>query len=179
MAKRPLLVAIILVCTVPVTVQAQERKLPVWKQRRSALDKNLIVDEFWIYYTLSGEDALPDAVDTNDNSIPDRIDNIALQLTTARYIFNEVLKLRPPLESPRYKGDAKFIDIHVGSPPFSPGEGKTTGSAGDAAVNYYRLTDPDEGVRVLSIDIMNTLPVKNVTPAHELFHLYQYGYSNV
>jgi hypothetical protein len=54
---------------------------------------------------------------------------------------------------------------------------RQTGSAGDAAVNYYRHTDPEDGVRVLSIDIMNTLPVKNVTPAHELFHLYQYGYS--
>ena len=176
-SKNSIVITTILVAATFGTAHAQQRKLPVWKQRRSALDKCLVVDELRIYYTLSGEDALPDAVDTNNNSIPDRIENIAMQMTTARYIFNEVLKLRPPLESPRYKGDAKFIDINVGKIPFSPGEGKTNGSAGDAAVNYYRPTDPDDGVRVLSIDLMNTLPARNVSPAHELFHLYQYGYS--
>jgi hypothetical protein len=170
-------IAAILVSITVGTAHAQQRKLPVWKQRRSALDKSLVVDELRIHYTLNGEDALPDAVDANKNSIPDRIDNIAIQMTTARYIYNEILKLRPPLESPRYKGDAKFIDINVGKIPFSPGEGKTNGSAGDAAVNYYRPADPEDGVRVLSIDLMNTLPAKNVSPAHELFHLYQYGYS--
>lgn len=159
------------------TVPAQRPALPKWKQRRSALERKHQVDEFRIYYSLQGHDALPDARDRNDNSVPDRIENIALQLTTARDLYTEVLKLRHPLESPRYKGKAKFIDVHVGTLPFSPGGNAGNGSAGDAVVNYFRPSDSEEGVDVLTIDIRGTLATDNLTPAHELFHLFQNGYS--
>jgi hypothetical protein len=100
------------------TASAQRPKLAEWKKRRTGLDRKLVVDEFRIYYSLSGEDALPDVADVNRNSIPDRIDNIALQLVTARKLFVDVLKLRHPLQGPRYKDQAKFIEVHVGSIPF-------------------------------------------------------------
>lgn len=159
------------------TASAQRPKLAEWKKRRMGLDRKLVVDEFRIYYSLNGEDALPDVADVNRNSIPDRIDNIALQLVTARKLFVDVLKLRHPLQGPRYKDQAKFIDVHVGSIPFEAGGAKINGAAGDAVVNYYRPDDPESGIRVLTMDIMKTLPARNGTPAHELFHLFQYGYS--
>jgi len=162
----------------PVGATRGERPpLPEWKKRRSALDGKHTVNEFRIYYTLKGDDALPDVVDLNKNSIPDRIENIALQLMTARRLYTDVLKLRHPLESPRYKDKAKFIDVHVGSLPFEPGGAKNKGSSGDAVVNYYRASDPAAGIGVLTIDVSKTLPTQNVTPAHELFHLFQYGYT--
>lgn len=159
------------------SVHAERPPLPEWKKRRSALDRKLTVDEFRIYYTLNGDDALPDAADQNENSIPDRVENIALQLTTARDIYTEVLKLRHPLKGPRYQDKAKFIDVHIGSLPFEPGGAKNNGSAGDGVVNYYRPSDPESGIDVLTIDISKTLSTENVTPAHELFHLFQYGYT--
>ena len=177
-AKALFAIALAAIFVFPVGATRGERPpLPEWKKRRSALDRKYAVNEFRIYYTLNGDDALPDVVDLNKNSIPDRIENIALQLMTARCLYTDVLKLRHPLESPRYKDKARFIDVHVGSLPFEPGGAKNNGSAGDGVVNYYRASDPGTGIDVLTIDISKTLPTRNVTPAHELFHLFQYGYT--
>jgi hypothetical protein len=133
--------------------------------------------EFRVFYTLAGRDALPDAADTNSNGVPDRIEDIAIQLTTARALYVDVLRLRPPLKSPRYAGRARFIDVHVASLPLEAGAKRQNGQAGDAVVNYRRACDPDGGVTVLTIDIANDLPRTNLTPAHELFHSFQYGYT--
>lgn len=173
----PILTRILILLLLSGTLHAERPQLPEWKRRRSALDKVHAVDEFRIFYTLGGDDALPDVVDLNKNSIPDRIENIALQFVTARRLYADVLKLRHPLESPRYKGKAKFIDVHVGSLPLAPGGAKNNGVAGDAVVNYYRPNDPESGVDVLTVDISKTLATRNLTPAHELFHLFQYGYT--
>ncbi len=60
--------------------------------------------------------------------------------------------------------------------PIDPGGGKH-GSAGDGIVNYERPADPEGGHEVLTIDISKDLPCENLTPAHELFHEFQNGYS--
>ena len=177
MFTRSFVIAVVVTSVAVGSIHAQRPPLPEWKKRRSALDKKYVVEEFRIYYTLNGEDALPDVEDSNGNSIPDRIENLSLQLTTARDIYTEVFKLRHPLQSPRYKDQAKFVDVNVGSLPFEPGGSKKNGSAGDAVVNYFRSTDPESGIEVLTIDVLNSLPASNVTPAHELFHLFQYGYT--
>ena len=51
------------------------------------------------------------------------------------------------------------------------------GSAGDAIVNFHRPSDPPEGVEVVTIDLAAKLPTRNLSPAHELFHVFQNGYS--
>ena len=151
--------------------------LPRWKKRRAALNQVYQVDEFRIYYTLTGGDRLPTPQDINRNGVPDRIENIALQLVAAREIYTQTFQLRHPLDSPRYRDRVQFIDVHVGVLPFELGGARNRGYAGDGIVNYYRPSDPVAGVEVLTIDIANTLPVGNLTPAHELFHLFQYGYT--
>ncbi len=162
----------------PLLSIAQESgSLPEWKKRRSALEKSHVVEEFRIFYSLEGKDGLPDAIDKNKNDIPDRIENIGLQLIAARKMYVDVFKLRHPLKSPRYKDSAKSIDINVGNLPFSGKGPKLNGTAGDAVVNYYRSSDGAEGLPALSIDVLNTLSEENLTPAHELFHLFQYGYT--
>ncbi len=150
---------------------------PEWQRRRAALDRMHPAGEFRIFYAVGGPDALPERADVNSNGVPDRVENIALQLVTARSLYVDVLKLRPPLESPRYAGRARFIDVHVATPPFRPGAKRQNGQAGDAIVNYRRPCDPAGGVGALTIDIANDLPPANLTPAHELFHSFQYGYT--
>lgn len=150
---------------------------PEWQRRRAALDRVHRADEFRIYYTFDGPDALPDRADVNSNAVPDRIENIALQLVIARTIYTNSMKLRHPLHSPRYAGRARFIDVNVGALPFESGGKKQNGGAGDAIVNYRRPGDPGGGVSVLTIDIACGLPPENLTPAHELFHSFQYGYT--
>jgi hypothetical protein len=146
---------------------------PAWQQRRVALDRVLVCEEFRIFYTLAGPDALSaeNQVDSDADGMPDKIQNIARQLVTARQAYIKVLGLRPPLESPRYHDRVKFIEVNVWELP-----GKN-GSAGDGIVNYHRPTDPPEGVEVLTIDLAAKPPSGNLSPAHELFHQFQNGYS--
>ena len=139
---------------------------PEWQRRRVALDRMHPADEFRIFYALTGPDALPDRTDINSNGVPDRIDNVALQLTTARSVYVDVLKLRHPLKGPRYAGRARFIDVHVATPPFQPGAKRQNGQAGDAVVNYHRPCDPEGGAGVLTIDIANDLAPGKIGRAH-------------
>lgn len=143
---------------------ASPRNWPKWQQSRVALEHHFVRDEFRIHYTLTGTNALPvsDRIDEAHDGVPDKIQNIALQLVTAR---------RDPFESPRYKGRVKFIDVNVWS------LGNKNGSAGDAIVNHHRPSDPPEGVEVVTIDLDAKLPPRNLSPAHELFHVFQNGYS--
>jgi len=145
---------------------------PAWQRRRVALDRCFVRDEFRIYYTFKGQDMLPesDRVDTDGDGTPDRIQNIARQLVAARRMYGEVMGLRHPLEGARYKGRVQSIDVHVWGLA-------TNGSAGDAVVNYHRPTDPPSGVNVVTIDLSRDLPTRNLTPAHELFHVFQNGYT--
>lgn len=151
--------------------------LPEWKRRRVALDQLHQVDEFRVFYTLTGHDALPDPTDKNDNGVPDRIENIAIQLVVARSVYVDAMKLQHPLQSPRYKDKAKFIDVHVACMPLDPGAKKANGQAGDGIINYNRAGDPEGGCPAMTIDISNDLAFDNLTPAHELFHSFQYGYT--
>jgi hypothetical protein len=146
---------------------------PQWQRSRAALDHRHVRDEFRIHYTLTGTHALPaaDRLDADQDGVPDRIQHIALQLVTARRCYVETLGLRHPFESPRYKGRVKFIDVNVWS------LGNKHGSAGDAIVNYHRPSDPPDGVEVVTIDLDAKLPPRNLSPSHELFHVFQNGYS--
>ena len=149
------------------------RNWPPWQQRRVALDRHFVAGEFRIHYTLAGPDALPmaDHTDADGDGVPDKIQNIAIQFVTARRCFVEVLGLRHPFESQRYKGRVKFIDVNLFD------LGNKNGSAGDGIVNYHRPSDPPEGFEVVTIDLTANLRAGNLSPAHELFHVFQSGYS--
>lgn len=137
-----------------------------------ALDRCLVREEFRVYYTLEGRDALPETAraDTDGDGTPDKIQDLALQLVTARQMYVDVMGLRHPFLSPRYRGRVRYFDVHVL-------ELTNNGTAGDAIVNYHRPTDPPGGAEVLTIDIDRDLDARNLTPAHELFHGFQNGYT--
>ena len=86
-------------------------KWPAWQQTGVALENRFARDEFRIYFTLTGPNALPeeDRTDSDLDGVPDKIQNIALQLVIARRCFVEALGLQHPLRSPRYSGHVKFI----------------------------------------------------------------------
>lgn len=145
---------------------------PAWQASRVALDRCLAREEFRIFFTLEGKDALPEPAraDADGDGTPDRIQDLALQLITARQMYVEVMGLRHPFLGPRYRGRVRFFDVHVLEMP-------NNGTAGDAIVNYQRPTDPTGGVEVLTIDIDRDIGARNLTPAHELFHEFQNGYT--
>lgn len=122
-------------------------------------------------YSVEGGNALPSTADMNANGVPDIIDDMALQMRVADQIYAEAIDLTRPLEMPRY-AKAQFIDVFVKKMD------QGNGLAYDEVVNYRLPNDGKDGQCTLRIDVNKDLARRNLTPAHELFHLYQYAYSN-
>ncbi|MGG4605919.1 hypothetical protein ACLPHM_14095 [Paenalcaligenes sp. Me131] len=134
------------------------------------LSHSVVQDGFTVWYATQGEHALTKIEDLNSNGIPDRIDDLLLQLIAAKNFYSNVLHLVHPLQQARYDS-AETIHIFVLSMK------KGNGLAFHEAVQLRpsRLEAPEPcGLRIY---INNQLDAsRNLTPAHELFHLYQYGY---
>ncbi|WP_370264304.1 hypothetical protein [Limnobacter sp.] len=126
---------------------------------------------FRLFYTTEGIHAVSDD-DGNRNGIPDRVDDILIQLIAADWWFENVLKLTPPLQQARY-AHAAGIELHIMN--------LDTGSG----LAFDEPTKPSwyEGLIANSPTLKIKLSARvdarsNPTPAHELFHLYQYGYTS-
>jgi hypothetical protein len=127
-------------------------------------------DEFRIFYTLDGEHRLPDARDANRNGVPDKVEDVATQLVVGRRIFSEVMDLTHPMRQAR---NARTASIDVFLFKMEKGNGRSY----DEATNYRLGIDGPQGHCALRIDLLNSHSNQNVSPAHELFHQYQYGYT--
>lgn len=124
-------------------------------------------DELFIFYDLTGENAIADQTDKNNNAIPDIIEDTMLQLITMRDVLDG-LGFKHPFEQYRYER-AGVERINVGI--------RNLNGNGIAFDPPHRDTSVPEQPCVLLIGLSNELTTGNLTPAHELFHLYQYGYS--
>jgi len=133
------------------------------------LTETLRSDPFIIFYTRSGENA-PPLDDTTHSGIPDYVKNVEIQLQAANQYYQHMLGLTPPLQQPRYRL-AKAIHVYLFNLP------RGNGMAFDE-VTRVKYDNGRWLPCALTIRISSTLnqPL-NPTPAHELFHLYQYGYT--
>ena len=140
-----------------------------WKNERESLPKYYFIDEFRIFYDLTGPNALSleNQKDINKNDIPDYIENLALRLQLSKRLYTEVLNFRDPLLSERYK-DVKYIDVHI-----LKSESSSTGD-GINIFNYKTFSKRD---KVIVIKLANDLRQDTLTPSHEYFHAIQNGYS--
>jgi len=131
----------------------------------AGLDKTLAVDEFRIHYATKGRDALTHQADGNRNGRPDAIEDLAAQLTAARDYYVS-LGLKPPLSQKRYR-QAQSINVLVRRLPTGNGLAfdETTRDASNSGCALAMVVGAD-----IQFD-------RNVTAAHELFHLFQYGYA--
>ncbi|UOF01358.1 hypothetical protein [Bdellovibrio reynosensis] len=124
----------------------------------------------------STDAANPDAVkylaDKNKNKHPDYVEDIARQIVAARAGLNE-LGFMDPVQSPRYKAyGVQYIDVHVRNL-------SGNGLAYDEAT-VYSNNPLKKNACTLRIDLSNKLeafPGGWTVGAHELFHLYEYGYT--
>lgn len=123
-------------------------------------------DEFALHYSLNGPHSLRQQADQDANGIPDAVEDAAEQLATLRDILTD-RGFRHPLESPRNQRSGAKV-IHV---VFQELEGKTTGLSYNKPLAYQN----QECGLVIRIGKQYSAP--NLTPAHEFFHLYQYGYA--
>ena len=125
-------------------------------------------DVFRLVYEVEGADAVP-GTDINANGIPDIVEDMATQLAAAREAF-EHLGFPDPLRSPRYAGtNGIVVTVRARS-----GMRGLHGRAFSLANGARRF--PGKWLKLqISTD---TDPRRNPTPAHEYFHLVQYGQSH-
>lgn len=138
----------------------------------AVLDRVHRVEEFRIFYTLHGPDALLRPQDRDGNGVPDVVEDAARQFTAARRVYTEAIGLVHPLAQPRYRASARSIDVHMrrlGT--------RSTGLAYDEIGNQRRAIDGPSGQCALRIDLDTRWQPPSQTPAHELFHLFQNGYT--
>ena len=137
----------------------------------SELDKVITHGSLQVHYATRGSQQLGNLRDKNKNDIPDVIEDLILQLQAAEQLYSEVLGLTPPLRQPRY-ANANHINVFVVAMK------KGNGLAFDEVINDRKEGDsPDTGCAIRMYISRDLEPSSNVTPAHELFHLYQYGYA--
>jgi hypothetical protein len=142
-----------------------------WKTPREALDQRLIQDEFRIYYTLEGENAFPPDASPSQHRAraAGMLVSLVAQIGQASRFYREQLGLAPPLGGARYR-DVRSIDVHI-----IKLEGRN-GSAGDEPIVYH-YREFDGVAPALTITLSNQWNPPNLTPNHEVFHAYQYGYT--
>lgn len=151
------------------TVLKTERCLSGSVIQDRLLEKEYVAGDFHLFYSLQGNDRLHHTGDSNGNGTPDSIENMAIQLQAAQRFYSGALGLRSPLRQKVF-ANAGQINIYV----LRKDRGK--GAAFDK-VSRERMADGTTLPCALKLIVDTSVnPLRNVTPAHELFHLYQYGY---
>jgi hypothetical protein len=140
-------------------------------QERSLIPEHYILGRIRILYAKEGLNAVSPA-DIDQNGVPDQVKNVAKQLWAAHHLFCERLEFPDPFESERYK---RLTCIQV-SIRHRDEIGGGNGVAYERAQRARRIPEgkPDDQALVMAI-ASQLDPIKNGTPAHELFHLIQYG----
>ncbi len=122
----------------------------------------------YVIYDETGAAAPKDKKDLNSNGVPDMIEDIATQINAARELFKDVFKFPDPLVSERYP-NVTSIEVDI-----EPKENMS--SYGTAFSGVRKSSKHDSNERALHVSVANTFdPHKGQTPAHEYFHLIQYG----
>ncbi len=137
-------------------------------QQKTVLKEHYVLDHVRVFYNKEGKDAVP-LDDVDRTGVPDRVEDIAKQVWAAHHLFCEVLKFPDPFESDRYKG---VNCIQVSLRDLGGGNGLAFTSSQPAR----RIPEGEPSDRAIVVSINCKLnPMKNITPAHEMFHLVQYG----
>jgi len=148
----------------------QKSSVAGWQSERENLDRVYALNQFRIFYTLNGQHALADQSDEDANGVPDLVENIATQFEAADVIYHAALGFMPPRLNSRYKDQVQTIDVHVLSQEYK-------GKSGDRVIHYRYKILGKKRLGALSITLSRQLQTGNLTPAHELFHAYQNGYT--
>lgn len=125
---------------------------------------------FRVWYATEGKNVLSNVEYGEDkNTVPTVIEDLLLQLHSADRYFSQELGLTPPLLKQRYR-QAEFIDVYLVAME------KGNGLAFDEVRALKRSKEAESHSCAIKIHINSALqPSRNITPAHELFHLYQYA----
>lgn len=140
-------------------------------QEKSKLDEHYVLGRVRVFFTRTGTSAVAPA-DVDKSGVPDQVENVAKQVWAAHKLFCEVLDFPDPFESERYKG-VTCIQISLRHRNEING---VNGVAFESAQRAISIPEgkPDDRTLVMAVSTQLD-PIKNITPAHEMFHLIQYG----
>ena len=140
-------------------------------QDRSVLTDHYVRSPFRIFYAIDGKSAVPN-IDRDSSGLPDHVEDVAKQLWAARELFCGALKFPDPLQSERYDGvDCIEVSLRERSEI-----GGGNGVAFESAQRAKKIDAGKPSDRTLVIAIgKHVESPKNITPAHEFFHLIQYS----
>ena len=138
---------------------------------KSPLPKHLRVGPIRVFYTTEGIAAVPPR-DANGNAVPDHVEDVAKQVWAAHKLFCEVLEFPDPFKSERYPG-LTCLEVRI----WDRSEiGGGNGVAFESAQRARDIPEGKAGDRAIVMSIGKHVDArKNITPAHEFFHLIQYG----
>ncbi len=125
-----------------------------------------------VFYNTSGKHAI-DPTDSNQNQVPDQVEDVAKQTWVAYQLFVDTLNFPDPLKTERYQ-QASWIDVNLVARNIID---HPNGVAYDELQDFKRPID-SLGTTTITFDVATSVDARtNITPAHELFHLIQYGVS--
>jgi hypothetical protein len=144
-----------------------------WKDEREALDERHVQGPFRIYYTLAGSNAFTEGAGgtLRKDMAESMVHRLGEQLQRADHYYSREMGLASAFDNPRYGGQIKAIDVHL----LKMDDKK--GSTGDA-LTTFRYRQFRDWLPALSIRISTRWRPTQVTPEHEVFHTYQYGYTH-
>jgi hypothetical protein len=122
-----------------------------------------------VFYYTAGQHAV-DLTDRNTNGIPDQVEDVLTQTLAAQTLFVDVLGFPDPFKTEQFRA-ARFLDIHFRHKDLL----KNNGVAYDELQRYKRPGDAP-GTLSLCFNVATSVkPASSLTPAHEYFHLIEYG----
>ena len=129
---------------------------------------NAAIYQQGVVYVIYDENIIKDKADVNSNGVPDIVEDIATQVNAVREVYKDVFHYPDPLNSERFP-NVTSIEIDIA-------DRSAMKVAGSAFSSVRKKSKHDPNQRALHIKLANTVnPHKNPTPAHEYFHLVQYG----
>jgi len=140
-------------------------------QERTPLTEHFVAGKVRVFYAVEGLAAVPPA-DANANDVPDHVEDVAKQVWATHVLFCDVLEFPDPFKSERFPG-LTCLELRIWD------RSEIGGGNGVAFESAQRARDIPEGGRddralVMSIG-KHVDARKNITPAHEFFHLIQYS----
>jgi len=138
-------------------------------------DRVFVFRQFRLFFTLTGNQYSPaDLTDSAGDGTPDYIIRIIHRLAVAYTLYTQSLGLRDILNSGIfYEQGARCICISFSHIPVEHG----IASAQVAALPSAFFQEEGAPINCLKLIFHRGLPKSTVTPAHELFHLFQYSYT--
>lgn len=138
---------------------------------KSDLTQHHVLGPVRVFYTLDGESAVA-GDDRDANGVPDQVEDMASQVWAAYVVFCEVLDFPDPMKSERYPG-VNCFQVSIVAKDRIKG---LNGVAYRMAQRARSIPGGKDDDRTLVMAVANTVdPTRNLTPAHELFHLIQYS----